>query len=99
MERCKRLEERRCWAELTVLVSLWGLNLGPLQGMNVSQCSVLSCSVCVFVCVCSGPGGSVWSLTDSDCRLVSSALCVLSELPSVCSPEGESRKTAQTFTC
>ncbi|XP_041809707.1 HEAT repeat-containing protein 5A isoform X2 [Chelmon rostratus] len=35
-----------------------------------------------------GPGGSVWSLTDSDCQLVSSALCVLSELPSVCSPEG-----------
>ncbi|XP_035850336.1 HEAT repeat-containing protein 5A isoform X2 [Sander lucioperca] len=35
-----------------------------------------------------GPGGSVWSLTDSDCRLVASALCVLSELPSVCSPEG-----------
>ncbi|XP_074548207.1 HEAT repeat-containing protein 5A isoform X2 [Halichoeres trimaculatus] len=35
-----------------------------------------------------GPEGSVWSLTDSDCRLVASALCVLSELPSVCSPEG-----------
>uniref|UniRef100_A0A8P4G3W7 HEAT repeat-containing protein 5A n=1 Tax=Dicentrarchus labrax TaxID=13489 RepID=A0A8P4G3W7_DICLA len=35
-----------------------------------------------------GPGGSVWSLTDSDCQLVSSALCVLSDLPSVCSPEG-----------
>ncbi|TDG98505.1 hypothetical protein EPR50_G00201100 [Perca flavescens] len=35
-----------------------------------------------------GPGGSVWSLTDSNCRLVASALCVLSELPSVCSPEG-----------
>ncbi|XP_029982384.1 HEAT repeat-containing protein 5A-like isoform X3 [Sphaeramia orbicularis] len=35
-----------------------------------------------------GPGGSVWTLSDSDCRLVSSALCVLSELPSVCSPEG-----------
>ncbi|GAA6234638.1 HEAT repeat-containing protein 5A, partial [Lates japonicus] len=35
-----------------------------------------------------GPGGSVWSLSDSDCRLVASALCVLSELPSVCSPEG-----------
>ncbi|XP_056249750.1 HEAT repeat-containing protein 5A isoform X2 [Seriola aureovittata] len=35
-----------------------------------------------------GPGGSVWSLTDSDCQLVASALCVLSELPSVCSPEG-----------
>uniref|UniRef100_A0A673BU21 HEAT repeat-containing protein 5A n=1 Tax=Sphaeramia orbicularis TaxID=375764 RepID=A0A673BU21_9TELE len=34
------------------------------------------------------PGGSVWTLSDSDCRLVSSALCVLSELPSVCSPEG-----------
>ncbi|KAM7403791.1 hypothetical protein PAMA_004293 [Pampus argenteus] len=35
-----------------------------------------------------GPGGSVWSLTDNDCRLVASALCVLSELPSICSPEG-----------
>ncbi|XP_068607819.1 HEAT repeat-containing protein 5A [Brachionichthys hirsutus] len=35
-----------------------------------------------------GPGGSVWSLTDSDCQLVGSALFVLSELPSVCSPEG-----------
>uniref|UniRef100_A0A8C2ZB38 HEAT repeat containing 5A n=1 Tax=Cyclopterus lumpus TaxID=8103 RepID=A0A8C2ZB38_CYCLU len=34
------------------------------------------------------PGGSVWSLTDSDCQLVASALCVLSELPSICSPEG-----------
>uniref|UniRef100_A0A8D3BPY2 HEAT repeat-containing protein 5A n=1 Tax=Scophthalmus maximus TaxID=52904 RepID=A0A8D3BPY2_SCOMX len=31
---------------------------------------------------------SVWSLTDSDCRLVASSLCVLSQLPSVCSPEG-----------
>uniref|UniRef100_I3J0L3 HEAT repeat-containing protein 5A n=1 Tax=Oreochromis niloticus TaxID=8128 RepID=I3J0L3_ORENI len=28
-----------------------------------------------------GPGGSAWTLTDSDCRLVASALCVLSELP------------------
>ncbi|KAJ4920035.1 hypothetical protein JOQ06_021952, partial [Pogonophryne albipinna] len=35
-----------------------------------------------------GPGGSVWSLTDTDCQLVASALCVLSELPSICSPEG-----------
>ncbi|KAM7376460.1 hypothetical protein PAMP_006191 [Pampus punctatissimus] len=35
-----------------------------------------------------GPGGSVWSLTDNDCSLVASALCVLSELPSICSPEG-----------
>ncbi|XP_069008944.1 HEAT repeat-containing protein 5A isoform X2 [Embiotoca jacksoni] len=35
-----------------------------------------------------GPGGSAWTLTHSDCRLVASALCVLSELPSVCSPEG-----------
>ncbi|KAF3700710.1 HEAT repeat-containing protein 5A [Channa argus] len=35
-----------------------------------------------------GPGGSVWSLTDADCGLVASALCVLSELPSICSPEG-----------
>lgn len=40
------------------------------------------------MCVCSGLGGSVWTLTDSDCQLVSSALCVLSELPSICSPEG-----------
>uniref|UniRef100_A0A3B4UBB4 HEAT repeat-containing protein 5A n=1 Tax=Seriola dumerili TaxID=41447 RepID=A0A3B4UBB4_SERDU len=35
-----------------------------------------------------GTSPTVWSLTDSDCRLVASALCVLSELPSVCSPEG-----------
>ncbi|XP_028994426.1 HEAT repeat-containing protein 5A isoform X2 [Betta splendens] len=35
-----------------------------------------------------GPGGSVWSLSDSDCHLVASALSVLSELPSICSPEG-----------
>lgn len=35
-----------------------------------------------------GPGGSVWSLTDTDCQLVASALCVLSDLPSICSPEG-----------
>ncbi|TNN87383.1 HEAT repeat-containing protein 5A [Liparis tanakae] len=35
-----------------------------------------------------GPGGSVWTLTDSDSQLVASALCVLSELPSLCSPEG-----------
>uniref|UniRef100_A0A7N6C451 HEAT repeat-containing protein 5A n=1 Tax=Anabas testudineus TaxID=64144 RepID=A0A7N6C451_ANATE len=35
-----------------------------------------------------GSGGSVRSLTDGDCRLVASALCVLSELPSICSPEG-----------
>lgn len=32
--------------------------------------------------------GDVWSLSDADCGLVSSALCVLSELPSICSPEG-----------
>lgn len=45
---------------------------------------------CLFhdlVTVCSAPGVSSW--TDGDCRLVSSALCVLSELPSICSPEGE----------
>ncbi|XP_061631821.1 HEAT repeat-containing protein 5A isoform X3 [Phyllopteryx taeniolatus] len=35
-----------------------------------------------------GPGGSVWRLSDCDCHLVSSALRVLSQLPSVCSPEG-----------
>uniref|UniRef100_A0A3P8SZZ2 HEAT repeat-containing protein 5A n=1 Tax=Amphiprion percula TaxID=161767 RepID=A0A3P8SZZ2_AMPPE len=33
-------------------------------------------------------GSSAWNLTDSDCRLVSSAVSVLSELPSICSPEG-----------
>lgn len=32
------------------------------------------------------PAVSSW--TDGDCRLVSTALCVLSELPSICSPEG-----------
>ncbi|XP_026160958.1 HEAT repeat-containing protein 5A, partial [Mastacembelus armatus] len=35
-----------------------------------------------------GPAGAAWSLSDSDCCLVASALSVLSELPSVCSPEG-----------
>uniref|UniRef100_A0A3Q3XDT8 HEAT repeat-containing protein 5A n=1 Tax=Mola mola TaxID=94237 RepID=A0A3Q3XDT8_MOLML len=35
-----------------------------------------------------GRKASVWTLTDSDCQLVSSALYVLSELLSVCSPEG-----------
>ncbi|XP_071403558.1 HEAT repeat-containing protein 5A-like, partial [Centroberyx affinis] len=35
-----------------------------------------------------GPAASVWTLTDSDCLLVSSALSVLSDLPSICSPEG-----------
>ncbi|XP_053700963.1 HEAT repeat-containing protein 5A [Synchiropus splendidus] len=38
-----------------------------------------------------GPTGHSWSvcaLTDGDCRLVASALCLLSELPSLCSPEG-----------
>ncbi|KAJ7990914.1 hypothetical protein DPEC_G00291830 [Dallia pectoralis] len=33
-------------------------------------------------------GGSSWSLSDSDCRLVASALAILSDLPSICSPEG-----------
>ncbi|KAM4625645.1 HEAT repeat-containing protein 5A [Polymixia lowei] len=36
----------------------------------------------------SGPGGAVWTLSDSDCRLVTSALAILSDLPSICSPEG-----------
>uniref|UniRef100_A0A667YKR9 HEAT repeat-containing protein 5A n=1 Tax=Myripristis murdjan TaxID=586833 RepID=A0A667YKR9_9TELE len=36
----------------------------------------------------STPAGSVWTLSDSDCHLVSSALAVLSDLPSICSPEG-----------
>lgn len=31
---------------------------------------------------------TVWTLSDSDCGLVSSAVFVLSELPSLCSPEG-----------
>uniref|UniRef100_A0A7N6BZG9 HEAT repeat-containing protein 5A n=1 Tax=Anabas testudineus TaxID=64144 RepID=A0A7N6BZG9_ANATE len=34
-----------------------------------------------------GTSTTVRSLTDGDCRLVASALCVLSELPSICSPE------------
>uniref|UniRef100_A0A3B4AH64 HEAT repeat containing 5A n=1 Tax=Periophthalmus magnuspinnatus TaxID=409849 RepID=A0A3B4AH64_9GOBI len=34
-------------------------------------------------------GDEVWSLSQSDCALVSSALFVLSELPSLCSPEGQ----------
>ncbi|KAM9777521.1 HEAT repeat-containing protein 5A [Neosynchiropus ocellatus] len=36
-----------------------------------------------------GPSSSASALTDADCRLVASALCVLSELPSICSPEGD----------
>uniref|UniRef100_A0AAQ5YVX3 HEAT repeat-containing protein 5A n=1 Tax=Amphiprion ocellaris TaxID=80972 RepID=A0AAQ5YVX3_AMPOC len=35
-----------------------------------------------------GTSPTAWTLTDSDCRLVSSAVSVLSELPSICSPEG-----------
>uniref|UniRef100_A0A6Q2YC77 HEAT repeat-containing protein 5A n=1 Tax=Esox lucius TaxID=8010 RepID=A0A6Q2YC77_ESOLU len=35
-----------------------------------------------------GQRGSTWSLSDSDCRLVASALAILSDLPSICSPEG-----------
>ncbi|XP_054653379.1 HEAT repeat-containing protein 5A isoform X2 [Dunckerocampus dactyliophorus] len=35
-----------------------------------------------------GPGGTLWSLNNSDYHLVASALCVLSQLPSICSPEG-----------
>ncbi|KAJ0009197.1 hypothetical protein NQD34_016612 [Periophthalmus magnuspinnatus] len=35
-----------------------------------------------------GGVSEVWSLSQSDCALVSSALFVLSELPSLCSPEG-----------
>uniref|UniRef100_A0A8B9LPZ3 HEAT repeat-containing protein 5A n=1 Tax=Astyanax mexicanus TaxID=7994 RepID=A0A8B9LPZ3_ASTMX len=35
-----------------------------------------------------GQAGMPWSLNDSDCRLVTSALGILSELPSICSPEG-----------
>ena len=50
----------------------------------------------------SGPGGSVWTLTDSDCGLVTSALAILSDLPSICSPEGSVTNThmlARTHTC
>ncbi|XP_066529311.1 HEAT repeat-containing protein 5A isoform X2 [Hoplias malabaricus] len=35
-----------------------------------------------------GQRGMPWSLSESDCRLVSSALGIISELPSICSPEG-----------
>ncbi|KAM3594589.1 uncharacterized protein V6R79_010326 [Siganus canaliculatus] len=35
-----------------------------------------------------GPAGPGWTLVDRDCPLVASALSVLAELPSVCSPEG-----------
>uniref|UniRef100_A0A3B4BPG2 HEAT repeat-containing protein 5A n=1 Tax=Pygocentrus nattereri TaxID=42514 RepID=A0A3B4BPG2_PYGNA len=35
-----------------------------------------------------GQGALPWSLNDSDCKLVTLALCILSELPSICSPEG-----------
>ncbi|XP_060789898.1 HEAT repeat-containing protein 5A isoform X3 [Neoarius graeffei] len=36
----------------------------------------------------SGQRGVVSSLSDSDCTLITSALGILSELPSICSPEG-----------
>uniref|UniRef100_A0A3B4DII4 HEAT repeat-containing protein 5A n=1 Tax=Pygocentrus nattereri TaxID=42514 RepID=A0A3B4DII4_PYGNA len=36
-----------------------------------------------------GQGALPWSLNDSDCKLVTLALCILSELPSICSPEGK----------
>ncbi|XP_051578229.1 HEAT repeat-containing protein 5A-like isoform X2 [Myxocyprinus asiaticus] len=36
----------------------------------------------------SGRGGQTCSLSNTDCRLVTSALAILSELPSICSPEG-----------
>ncbi|XP_061750827.1 HEAT repeat-containing protein 5A isoform X2 [Nerophis ophidion] len=32
--------------------------------------------------------GTPWSLDDGDCHLLASAVCVLSQLPSICSPEG-----------
>uniref|UniRef100_A0A8C1IDF1 HEAT repeat-containing protein 5A n=1 Tax=Cyprinus carpio TaxID=7962 RepID=A0A8C1IDF1_CYPCA len=35
-----------------------------------------------------GRGGQTCSLSNTDCRLVTSALVILSELPSICSPEG-----------
>uniref|UniRef100_A0A672MR71 HEAT repeat-containing protein 5A n=1 Tax=Sinocyclocheilus grahami TaxID=75366 RepID=A0A672MR71_SINGR len=35
-----------------------------------------------------GWGGHTCSLSSTDCRLVTSALAILSELPSICSPEG-----------
>ncbi|CAF89087.1 unnamed protein product, partial [Tetraodon nigroviridis] len=34
------------------------------------------------------PGAPVRSLSQEDCQLVSLALCILSELPSICSPQG-----------
>uniref|UniRef100_A0A673MTI6 HEAT repeat-containing protein 5A n=1 Tax=Sinocyclocheilus rhinocerous TaxID=307959 RepID=A0A673MTI6_9TELE len=41
-----------------------------------------------------GWGGHICSLSSTDCRLVTSALAILSELPSICSPEGKrSRKS------
>lgn len=36
-----------------------------------------------------GRGGQTCSLSNTDCRLVTSALAILSELPSICSPEGK----------
>uniref|UniRef100_A0A4W5MZS7 HEAT repeat-containing protein 5A n=1 Tax=Hucho hucho TaxID=62062 RepID=A0A4W5MZS7_9TELE len=35
-----------------------------------------------------GQGSSAWSLSDSDCRQVAAALAILSDLPSICSPDG-----------
>uniref|UniRef100_A0A8C8MN11 HEAT repeat-containing protein 5A n=1 Tax=Oncorhynchus tshawytscha TaxID=74940 RepID=A0A8C8MN11_ONCTS len=36
-----------------------------------------------------GQGGSSLSLSDSDCRQVAAALAILSDLPSICSPDGK----------
>uniref|UniRef100_A0A671MF91 HEAT repeat-containing protein 5A n=1 Tax=Sinocyclocheilus anshuiensis TaxID=1608454 RepID=A0A671MF91_9TELE len=36
-----------------------------------------------------GRGGQTCFLSNTDCRLVTSALAILSELPSICSPEGK----------
>lgn len=48
-------------------------------------------SVCMYevYVLCPGPGALVWSLSDGDCQLVTLALCILSDLPSICSPQGE----------
>uniref|UniRef100_A0A671S2N2 HEAT repeat-containing protein 5A n=1 Tax=Sinocyclocheilus anshuiensis TaxID=1608454 RepID=A0A671S2N2_9TELE len=44
-----------------------------------------------------GWGGHTCSLSSTDCRLVTSALAILSELPSICSPEGKRSREHSLF--
>uniref|UniRef100_A0A8C1Q0K7 HEAT repeat-containing protein 5A n=1 Tax=Cyprinus carpio TaxID=7962 RepID=A0A8C1Q0K7_CYPCA len=44
-----------------------------------------------------GRGGQTCFLSKTDCRLVTSALAILSELPSICSPEGKRSRVTKSF--